>query len=168
MRYPLNWNVELDPKSDRNKGNVAFKSPDKTNILVSWGPLEEAKKKYSSPEKFAMDAVNRIKEDRQVKRVELVQTELEEINSHEANFTHIKIIKLDRSLLFSKAKTSELEVRSLHFYCGHSKRYFVVYGMVTPDKSAQHEEIFKNMLKSFKCHTFLPESKERNFPLELQ
>lgn len=162
--YPSGWKIELDPKSDSNKGNVAFKSPENINILVSWGTLDEAKKKYSSPEKFAMDALNRIKESREVKEIELIQTKLEEVNSHEANFTHVRMSKRNRGFQFSKAKRNELEIRSVHFFCVHSKRYFVIYGMVEADKSVQQEEVFENILTSFKCHgkPEFPSSKGKN------
>jgi hypothetical protein len=162
--HPSGWKIELDPKSDGNKGNVAFKSPEKMNILISWGTLDEAKKKYSSPEKFAMDALNRIRESREVKEMELIQTKLEEVNSHEATFTHLRMNKRNPGFQFSRARRNELEIRSVHFFCARSQRYFVIYGMVQPDKSAQQEEIFENMLLSFRCHgkpEFSP-GKEKN------
>jgi hypothetical protein len=160
--YPNEWKIELDPKSAGNKGNVAFKSADKMNILISWGPLEEAKKKYASADEFASEALKRIGASREMKKVELIQSTMLETNSHPANFTHVKMIRSQPGLLgFSKAKGEELEIRSAHIYCNDSNRYFVIYGMVEADKSSQQKEIFEEMIKSFKCHGTLqlvPES----------
>lgn len=151
--YPITWKIGLDPKSKRSEGSVTFKSPEKANIVVSWGPLEKAKKKYSSLEEHARDSVSRIKKESKVKKVELVQTEGIQVNSHKAVFSLIRIFFSTHKLSpFGKAKTYEREVRSLHFYCTSSRRYFVVYGVTTSDKSLQQGHIFENIIKSFVCH----------------
>ena len=151
--YPVTWKIELDPKLERSEGNVTFKSPEKANIVVSWGPLEKAKKKYFSLEQHARDSINRIKKDPKVKEVELVQTKDIKVNLHKAIFSHIRIIfSMPKLLPFGKAKTYEQEVHSLHLYCKPSRRYFVVYGVTTSDKSLQQDRIFENIVKFFVCH----------------
>jgi len=151
--YPVGWKIELDPKSERSEGNVTFKSPEKARIAVSWGSLEKAKEKYSSLEEHARDSVNRIKKDRKVKRVELVQTKKVKVNSHKAVFSHIRIVFSVRRLLpFGKGKTHEREVRSLHLYCRPSGRYFVVYGVTASSESVQQGRVFENIIESFVCH----------------
>jgi len=151
--YPVDWKVELDPKSERSEGDVTFKSPEKTHIVVSWGSLEKAKEKHSSLEEHARDSVNRIKKDRKIEKVELIQTKNVKVNSHKAIFSHIRIVFSVRKLLpFGKGKTHEREVRSLHFYCKPSMRYFVVYGVTASDKSVQQGRIFENIIESFGCH----------------
>jgi len=151
--YPVGWKIELDPKSERSDGNVTFKSPEKARIVVSWGPLEKAKEKYSSLEEHVRDSVNRIQKDRKVKKVELVQTKNVQVNSHKAILSHIRMVFSTRRLLpFGKGKTHEREVRSLHLYCKPSGRYFVVYGVTASDKSVQQGRIFENIIESFMCH----------------
>jgi len=151
--YPITWKIELDPKSERSEGNVTFKSPEKANIVVSWGPLEKAKERYPSLEKHAKDAINRIEKDRKVKKVELVQTKDVQVNSHKAILSHIRIIfSMPKMLPFRKAKTHEQDVHSLHLYCKPSRRYFVVYGVTTSDKSLQQSRIFEKIIESFVCH----------------
>jgi hypothetical protein len=150
---PVTWKIELDPKSELSEGNVTFKSPEKANIVVSWGPLEKAKKRYSSLEKHAKDAINRIKKESKVKKAELVQTKNIQVNSHKAIFSRIRIIfSMPKLLPFGKAKTYEQEVHSLHLYCKPSRRYFVVYGVTTSDKSIQQCRIFEKIIESFVCH----------------
>jgi len=151
--YPVGWKIELDPKSERSEGSVTFKSPEKVNIVVSWGTLEKAKGRYSSLEEHVRDSINRIKKESKVKEVELVQTKDIRVNSHKAIFSHTRIIFSTRRLLpFGKAKRHEREVRSLHHYCKPSGRYFVVYGITTTDKSLRQCRIFENIIKSFVCH----------------
>jgi len=151
--YPDGWKVELDPKSEWSEGSVTFTSSEKARIVVSWGRLEKAKEKYSSLEEYARDSMNRIEKDRKVKKVELVQTKKVKVNSHQAVFSHIRIFFSTRKLLpFGKGKTHEREVRSLHFHCKPSMRYFVVYGVTESDKSVQQGRVFENIIESFMCH----------------
>jgi len=151
--YPSTWKIEVDPKSERSEGNITFKSPQKTNIILSWGSLEKARKRYPSLEEHAQDSLNRVKMDKKVKKVELVQTKDIQINSHKAIFSHIRMVfSMPKLLPFRKTKTHEREVRSLHLYCRTSKRYFVVYGVTTSDKSLQQGRIFENIIESFICH----------------
>jgi len=151
--YPVTWKVELNPKSERSEGDVAFKSPERVNIFVSWGPLEKAKKRYSSLEEHAKDSLKRIKKNSGVKEVELIQRKVIRVNSHKAIFSHVKIIIPRPSFLpFKKEKTDEREVRCMHLHCKPSERYFVIFGEITPDKSLEHGEVFKNIMKSFICH----------------
>jgi hypothetical protein len=39
LRIPNDWRVEFNPKGDRIKGDVAFHTPKKNRIFISWGPL---------------------------------------------------------------------------------------------------------------------------------
>lgn len=151
--YPITWKVELDPKSERSEGNVTFKSPEKVNIVVSWGPIEKAKKRYSSVKEHAKDSIDRIKGESKIKKAELVQIKEVQVNSHKAIFSHIRIIfSMPKLLPFRKAKTYKQKVHSLHFYCKPSKRYFVVYGVTTSENSLQQGRIFENIIQSFVCH----------------
>lgn len=151
--YPDTLRVELDPKSERSEGNVTFKSPEKGNIVVSWGSLGKAKKRYSSLEEHVRDSIGRIRKESKVKKVVLVQTKDVQVNSHKAVFSHIRMIFSMRRLWpFGKAKTFEQEVDSLHFYCKASRRYFVVYGVTTSDQSVKQGRIFEDITKSFVCH----------------
>lgn len=150
---PATWKIELNPKSDRIEGDVVFKSPDKDRIFVSWGPLEKAKKKYSSPEEHANDTIRRIKKKGGVKEVELIRRKVIRVNSHETIFSHVKVVFSIPSLFpFGKAKTYEREVRCMHLYCESSGRYSILFGEITPDKTIQHGDIFESMIKSFICH----------------
>jgi len=151
--YPVSWKIELDPKSELHEGCVTFESPEKRHIAVSWGPLEQANERYSSLEEHVKGSIRRIKEDRKVKTVELVQSKDVHVNSHKAIFSHIKMVFSTRKLLpLLRAKMHEREIHSLHLYCEPSRRYFVVYGVTTTDKSQEQGRIFENIIESFECH----------------
>jgi len=150
---PVPWEIELKPKSDRSEGGVTFKSPERVNVFVGWGLLKRVKKKYSSLEEHAKDSLKRIEKSPGVKEVEIVQRKAIRVNSHEAIFFHVKVIFSSPHILpFTKGKTYEEEVRSMYLHCKPSRRYFVIYGKITPDKSVEHGDVFENMIKSFICH----------------
>jgi len=149
--YPAKWKAKADPLSRRDKGTVLFRSPRGTEIFISWGPLEEAKETYASPKEQADGALEKLKKDKRVKETELVESKPMRVNFHKAHFSHIKITQVFSVLFFMK-KTLHNEIRSLHLYCGRSGRYFVIYGMTTPENSQKHKAVFEDMLKSFKCH----------------
>jgi len=151
--YPATWRIQLDPKSKQSEGNVTFRSPEKSNIVVNWGPLEKAKNKYCSLEEHVGDSISRIKNDRKVKKVELVQTKNIQVNSHKAILSQINLVfSIRKRLPLGKTRIYEQEVHSLHFYCSSSKRYFVIYEITTTNKSLQQKLNFKNIIKSFVCH----------------
>jgi hypothetical protein len=151
--YPSSWKIELDPKSERNTGNVVVKSPQKAHIFVSWGLLEKVKRKYSSLDEQAQESLKRMTKSCQVEEVRVVQSNLIKVSSHKAKFMHVKIITVKPRLFpIAKPEKSEQEAYSLFLHCSNTKRYFVIYGIIAHDKSREYEEIFMNMIKSFQCH----------------
>jgi hypothetical protein len=151
--YPATWKIEFDPKSDRSKGDVSFKSPEKEVIFLSWGSLEKALKRFSSLEEHVKDSVDRIKKNTRVKKVETVQTREMTVESHRALYSLLKVTFSTPSLVpFGKGKEEVQEVRSMHLHCDASERYYVMFEQIAPDKSQEHENIFNNMMQAFKCH----------------
>lgn len=151
--YPSTWKIEFDPKSDWTKGNVAFKSPEKNSIFLSWGSLEKTKKRYSSPEEHAQDSAKAVRKNPRVTRVETVQTKEVNIHSHKAIYSLLRVaFPTPTANPFKKGREEVMEVRSIHIHCDVSERYYVIYGQIELSKSEEHEGIFKNMGESFKCH----------------
>jgi hypothetical protein len=150
---PSTWRIEFDPKSDRSRGDVAFKSVERSNVFLSWGPLERVKKKFSSLEDHVKDSVDRVKRNPRAKRVEIVETKELMIESHRALYTLIKVSFSTPSIVpFSKGKDETQEVRSMHLHCEASGRYYVMFGQIALDKSQEYKEVFDKMMESFKCH----------------
>jgi len=150
--YPVDWKVELNNKSERIKGHVAFKGPERDVIFVSWGPLEEARKSYCSPHEQAKASLSNIRKIG-IKNVELIEAKSVKVNLHEASFNHVRVIRSRHAMSLSSKDNLQEEIRSLHLHCESSKRFFVIYGASPPDKSSKYANIFENMLKSFRCCT---------------
>jgi hypothetical protein len=89
--YPNTWRVEFDPKSNRSKGDVVFKSPEKDNIFLSWGPLEKAENRFSDPEGHLKYSIDRIKKNTRVGGVEVARKNDLEIHSHKALVSLLKV-----------------------------------------------------------------------------
>jgi hypothetical protein len=151
--YPSTWKIEFNPKSDRIKGDVAFKSPEKDNIFLSWGPLELAKKRFSSLEGHVEHSVNQIRKDPRVRGVDTVKTEEFSIKSHKAIYSLLKVTFLAPSMIpLRKGREDVMEMRTMNTYCPVSGRYYVLFGQIALEKSEEHEAIFNNMVQSFRCH----------------
>lgn len=150
IEYPSSWRIELDSKSKREKGTVAFKSPEKIAIFLSWGPLEDAKKRYASSREQAEGSVERMRGTGGVKDVEVLEMKSLEVNSHEATFTHTRIV-MERPL-FVRIKPLRQKARSLHLHCQESERYFVLYLVAKEEETDKYAEVFDHMMKSIKCH----------------
>ena len=151
--YPNTWKVEFDPKSNRTKGDVVFKSPERNNIFLSWGDVERAKKRFSDPEghlKFSMD---RIKKNTRVSKVEIVSKRDFTVLSHTALVSLLNVTFSPPNIFpFKKAKGNVEEIRAMHLHCEDSGRYYVIFGQISLEKSKEHEEIFNKMIESFRCH----------------
>ena len=153
VEYPVDWIVELNPKSSRTRGDVVFHSPTKDKIFVSWDSLQLVKKKYTSLTKHADKILERIKKTSGVESVEIIKQEEIEINKHKAIFRHLKVASLQTAFSFRKRVLFQ-ENWSLQVYCEQTARYFVLYGSTRPNERwIEQEDIFNHIQKSFRCHS---------------
>jgi len=149
--YPKNWKVELKPESDRNRGNIVFRSPTMGNMLVSWEILERVKGRYNSITEQMNDLLENIKKSRGVKYVEVIERKEVEINGHKGVYTHFKV-KSIRSFFFKKRVVLQ-ELWSLLVYCEQTARFFALHGSLgSYEKSSEQADIFRHMQKTFRCH----------------
>ncbi len=155
MDYPTNCVIEFNPKSRRNEGDIAFKSPGGYKVFLSWGDLKKVEKLHGV-EGHADYSIERIRKSREAK-VKDVRRETVRIQGHPASFNEVKLELIKRGLYFNKSLTPQ-EVRSLHVHCDVSSRYFVLYGPASPEKSHDQEEVFATMVRSFWCHGPPPNS----------
>jgi copper chaperone CopZ len=151
IEYPVDWTVELNPKSSRTRGDVVFHSPTKDKFFVSWYSLELVRKKYASLTKHANEIIKKIKKTSGVKSVEVIRQKEVEINKHRTIFMHLRVTS--SSTFFRKREIFQ-ENRALHMYCEQTARYFVLYESTRPNERwTEQEDIFNHMQKSFKCHS---------------
>jgi len=149
--YPNDWEVEVDPQSEMNRGHILFRSPKGFEIFVSWGPLIELKEKCRTSKEHSEKAIERLRKDRKVKFFELLESKAVRVNFHIAHFKHVRITQTFSTIPFIK-KNSDSEIRSIHLHCARSGRYFVIYGMTPPDNSQEQKSVFEIISKSFRCH----------------
>ena len=74
------------------------------------------------------------------------------VNAHVANANKAKVTVLTSGMLPWKRTYAEKEIRSLHFYCLASDRYFVITGLAAFDESEELKAKFQHALDTFKCH----------------
>ncbi len=150
MDVPNNWRIEFNSKNTRQKADVAFHSPKNNVFFVSWGNLDEARKRFKSLEEHRDESIKRIRKDPNMKKVGVSKTTKQRVSTHDGIISEVLAQK--RSGLFGRNEP-EHDVWSLHFYCPESVRYYVVYWHVKdaeefPDK----EEMFVGLSKTIECH----------------
>jgi hypothetical protein len=150
LEIPDNWRIEVNPKSTRQKGDVAFHSPKGNRFFISWGKLEDASKRFSTLEEHRDRNLKQIKKGQDVKQVEMGQNYEAQISGHRALFTEVKAEV--KQGMFGRA-TYNREMWSMHLYCEKRGRYFVVYCLLRdPSEYEDYSKVFKSMANSFVCH----------------
>jgi hypothetical protein len=148
--YPNTWHITFGLNSRRAEGYVIFRSPRKDRVFLTWGMLEKIKGKYDSLEAQAKASLARIENGRDVKKLNLVETKMTEVNGHRAVLNHFL---LDRAIGMRMIKVDSKEVWSIHLQCEETQRFFIIYES-TPDTSRSQEQsaIFDQIKNSFTCH----------------
>ncbi len=147
--YTSDCQVELNPKSVREGGDLALKSSDGDRVFISWGPMKKIEKSFKDTTAHAEYNVKRIASGGQAK-TEPARHEFVRVNGHPATITHLRLDFVRRGLF--KTTRAPQEIWSLHVHCPNSARYFVVYGRGTSEQSARQEAVLAEMVRSFRCH----------------
>jgi hypothetical protein len=152
MDYPEVCRVEFNPKSRRDAGDVVFHFPDRERLFLSWGSLEEARKRYADANAQAIESIDRAKRNRQVRSMENVEHESLLLQGHQAIYNHMRFQVVSPGLLRDR-QTGEQETHSIHLHCPESGRYYVVYGSATSTSdSSNQRSILLEMASSLRCH----------------
>ncbi len=145
-----NFRIEVNPKSNRNKGDVAFHSPRGNRFFVSWGNLDEATKRFKTLEQHRDSNIRRIKKGQDVREVKVGDSYDAHVLGHRALFT--RVTAEVKQGMFGRA-TYTREMWSMHLYCQESGRYYVVYCLLRdPSEYEDYGQIFGAMAKSLICH----------------
>jgi hypothetical protein len=150
MSYPAVCRLEFNPKSTRGAGDVVFHFPDREKMFLSWGKLEDAKKRFATVEDQAEHSLKRVGQSTQVRNFDRISHNLLEINSHTGVYNRVEM-QVSASFLRSK-RTTKREALSLHLHCEPKSRYFVIHTMLSSNAPADFEDLFLDMVRSFKCH----------------
>jgi hypothetical protein len=149
---PDDWRIEFNPKSTREKGDVAFHSPHDNAFFVSWGKLDDAQRRFETLEQQRDESVKRVKGNPNiaVAKVELSSNEM--INGHRGVLSKM-VTQRRRGGMMSRSQDPPHEVWTAHLHCPQSSRYYVVYwdirdGEEYPDVEGR----FRALVRSFVCH----------------
>jgi hypothetical protein len=148
--YPAISKLELNPKSKRNQGDIAFKVSPGYIIFLSWGEMEKIKPKFANPSEHATFSINRVRKSGAAKGFNELERRPQELNGHQAIFTHIRMEPVRRGL-FGRPPDPQ-EVRSFHLHCLDSSRYFVLYGSIAAARSEEQSAVIQRMIESLTCH----------------
>ena len=147
--YPTDWTIELNPKSGRSGGDIAFKSSSGHKIFLSWGELKKVENLHGV-DGHADYSIQKIKRSSQA-TIRGVKRESVRVNGHPASFNRVELELTTKGSFFNRVVTLQ-EVRSLHVHCGVSSRYFVMYGFTPREKSQEEGEVVSTMIHTFLCH----------------
>ncbi len=153
INYLENWKVYFLSNVERSRGDIAFAPSDdkgkEWRIVLSWRPLEGAKRKYSSVDEQAKETINQLKKGRQVKSSQIISSKPREVNGHEASFYNLMVRYYKRGGLF-KQMLSDCVIRFLLLHCRDSNRCIILYE--ESDYPVEEERIFEEVIQSFVCH----------------
>src|SRR2546428_13475663 len=101
MDYATRCKVELNPKSDRNQGDIAFKSSDGYKIFLSWGEMRKVEK-FRDVDAHADYSLERIKRSREAKILD-VKRERRRANGHPASVNHVNLDLVKRVIFLNQS-----------------------------------------------------------------
>ena len=98
MEIPSDWRVEFNPKGSRRKADVVFQSPQGNRFFVSWGPLDEALKRFKTLEAHRDYGIQRVKKGPDVRSFDV--SDLNELQNqrHKALLSHVNA-KIQRGMM---------------------------------------------------------------------
>jgi len=148
---PDDWRIEFNPKTNREKGDLAFHSPRNNIFYVSWGKLETATRRFKTIEQQRDESAKLIRSNPNVKRADIELSSKEEVSGHEAVLS--KMVAQRKRGIMARSEDPPHDIWLLHLRCPQSSRYYVIYWDIRdateyPDAG----EMFQTMVHSFSCH----------------
>lgn len=153
LEIPGDWRVEMHPKVTRQKGDVAFHSKLGNRLFVSWGPLEDATKRFKTLEEHRDWNIEQIRKMPSVNSFEVSNLAESNLNGHRALFAHV-VAGVKKG--FGGKSAFREDMWSVRFYCPNLSRYYVIYTQLKdPLEFKDYGLVFNETVASFHCH---PES----------
>jgi len=151
LDIPDDWRIEFNPKSTREKGDVAFHSPKRNVFFVSWGKLEEAQHRFKTLEEQRDESAKRVRRNPNVKMADIEVSSREEVSGHEALLS--KMVAQRRRAFMSRSEDPAHDIWLLHLHCPQSSRYYVVYWDIRDvEEYPDAGEMFRTIAHSVVCH----------------
>jgi hypothetical protein len=149
--YPPVCRFEFNPKSRHEKGDIVIHFPDKEKLFLSWGDLATVQKNFQTVKGQVDHSIKAMMKSRNVGKVERTLNLPLAINSHKAEYNQVKFEELSVGGFF-KTKATKRLTYSVHVHCQESRRFFVIYAILSPKAPEDFEGLFTIMAKSFVCH----------------
>jgi hypothetical protein len=150
LEIPGDWRFEFNPKGSRKKADVVFQSPQGNRFFVSWGPLDEALKRFKTLEAHRDYGIQRVKKGPDVRSIEVSDLNELQIGGHRGLLSHVNA-KIQRGMM--SRGVSQRDIWSIHFHCPESSRYYVIYSMQRDaDEFDDLSVIFRSLANSMRCH----------------
>ncbi|MDG6933367.1 MAG: hypothetical protein JRN68_01580 [Nitrososphaerota archaeon] len=151
LEVPEDWTVEVNPKSNRQKCDIAFHMEEGNKFYLSWGVLNEAQERFKTLDEHVDFSLKQVQKGRDVDSLETVERKDGEVNGHRSIFARVSV--LVRSGFMGRTATRRVFL-STHFYCPETMRFYVVYLL---SGSAQVDEesmitTYRDVMSSFRCH----------------
>jgi hypothetical protein len=150
-KYPDNARLELNPKTRREKGDIVFHLEDGFKVFLSWGSLQEARKRYATAAAQASASIERSVKSTRAKLDGTPEIKNLKIQGHDAAYTHARMFMDRGGFPFGSGRVTQ-DSHSLHLQCDESARYYVMYTFGRPETSEQLGKIFEPIMLSLKCH----------------
>jgi hypothetical protein len=150
-KYPDNARLELNPKTRREKGDIVFHLEGGFKVFLSWGSLQEARKRYATAAAQASASIERSVKSTHAKLEGTPETKNLKIQGHDATYTHARMFMDRGGFPFGSGRVTQ-DSHSLHLQCDESGRYYVMYTFARPEASEQLGKIFEPLMLSLKCH----------------
>jgi hypothetical protein len=151
-KCPKTARLEFNPKSRREKGDLVFHFDQGVKIFVSWGRLEDARKRYPTAAAQASDSIKRSIKSTQAKLDGTPETKNLNINGHDAVYTRARMLVNRGAFPFGSRPVAQ-DAYAMHVQCEDSERYYVVYAFARPEVTEQVAKIFEPIMSSLKCHS---------------
>ena len=150
-KYLNNARLELNPKTRREKGDVVFNLEEGFKVFLSWGSLEEARRRYSTAAAQATASIERSVKSTRAKLEGTPEIKSEKIQGHDAVYTHARMVVERGGFPFGTRRVAQ-DSHSMHLQCDDSGRFYVVYAFARPETSEQLGKFFEPIMSSLKCH----------------
>lgn len=150
LEIPESWRIEFNSKNTREKGDVAFHSPANNVFFLSWGNLEDAKRRFKTLEDHRDDGVRRIRRNPNIQKAEITISSRQDVSHHEGILS--KVVAQKRPGFMSRREPAH-DVWSVHFYCPEAGRYYVAYWNINAaDEFQDPDSRFMSIVRSINCH----------------
>jgi hypothetical protein len=148
---PNTARLELNPKTRRHKGDVVLHLEEGHKVFLSWGNLEEARKRYATAAAQASASIERSVKSTRAKLDGTPETKSLKVQGHDAAYTHARMFIERGGFPFGSRRVTQ-DSYSMHLQCDESGRYYVVYAFARPETSEQVGKIIEPIMLSLKCH----------------